>query len=91
MHGVGDLVTGLDGSWMVRPPERCAHGHLLRGRCIVGTTVCACQDRHLSWTCDVCQDTTYGPNWDLTATSCTGPPRSGSRTWRDIRGVLDAA
>jgi len=61
VHGVGDLVPGIDGSWMVRPPERCANGHRLRGRCIVGTTPCSCQDRHLSWTCDLCGDTTYGP------------------------------
>jgi hypothetical protein len=61
MHGVGDLVPSADGSWMVRPPERCANGHRLRGRCIVGTTPCSCQDRHLSWTCDLCGNTTYGP------------------------------
>jgi hypothetical protein len=44
---VGDLVAGADGSWMVRPPERCANGHVLRGQCIVGTSPCSCGDRHL--------------------------------------------
>ena len=75
MHGVGDLVPGVDGSWMVRPPERCANGHLLRGRCIVGTTACSCQDRHLTWTCDVCQDTTYGPALGSHCDVLHGPAR----------------
>jgi hypothetical protein len=61
MHEVGELVLGVNGAWMVRPPERCGNGHLLTGRCIVGSAVCSCQDRHLTWTCDECEDTTYGP------------------------------
>jgi hypothetical protein len=61
MHDVGDLVLSDRGEWMVRPPERCNSGHMLRGRCLVGTTVCACRDRHATWTCNRCNDTVYGP------------------------------
>jgi hypothetical protein len=61
MHDVGDLVLSTDGAWMVRAPERCGAGHLLRGHCLVGTLVCACQDRHVTWTCDRCDDTVFGP------------------------------
>jgi hypothetical protein len=42
---VGDLVLGVDGQWMVRPPERCGAGHLLRGHCLVGSMICLCQVR----------------------------------------------
>jgi hypothetical protein len=61
MHDIGDLVRCTDGSVMVRPPERCTNGHPLKGRCLVGTVVCTCQDRHLTWTCDRCADTVFGP------------------------------
>jgi hypothetical protein len=72
---VGDLVAGADGSWMVRPPERCANGHVLRGRCIVGTSPCSCQDRHLTWTCNECGDTTFGPALGLDCSLLHGAAR----------------
>jgi hypothetical protein len=37
------------------------HHGAASGCCIVGTTACSCQDRHLSWTCNECGNTTYGP------------------------------
>lgn len=61
VNGIGDCVRSTDGRWMVRPPERCADGHLLvLGRVLVGTAACSCGDRHLSWMCD-CGAVTYGP------------------------------
>lgn len=53
MNEVGDLVLSVDGQWMVRPPERCGNGHRITpGPVVVGTAVCRCQDRHLTWECD---------------------------------------
>jgi hypothetical protein len=53
MNEVGDLVLSTDGAWMVRPPERCGNGHpVTPGRVLVGTAVCRCQDRHVTWECD---------------------------------------
>jgi hypothetical protein len=37
MPAVGELVRCTDGSWMVRPPQRCPRGHRLgAGRTLVG-------------------------------------------------------
>jgi hypothetical protein len=70
---VGDLVLSSGGEWMVRPPERCGNGHpITPGRVLVGTAVCACQDRHLTWTCD-CGDTTYGPALGVECSLLNGP------------------
>ena len=84
VHGVGDLVAGIDGSWMVRPPARCANGHPLRGRCIGGTTPCSCQDQAPGRrTCDACGDTTYGPALRTSLQRATRAGcGSGSRTRR---------
>ena len=58
---VGDLVLSSGGEWMVRPPERCGNGHpITPGHVLVGTAVCACQDRHLTWLCE-CGSMVYGP------------------------------
>ena len=72
---IGDLVLSTTGQWMVRAPERCRNGHLLAGRVLVGTAVCACQDRHLSWTCDECGDTVYGPALGPHCSVLHGPAR----------------
>jgi hypothetical protein len=72
---IGDLVLNTGGEWMVRPPQHCGHGHLLRGHCVVGTTACSCQDRHLSWTCDLCGDTIYGPSLGAECNVLNGPAR----------------
>jgi hypothetical protein len=55
-HEVGDLVLSIDGEWMVLPPEKCGRGHRIVGNCLVSTHVCSCQDRHLSWSCNSCDD-----------------------------------
>jgi len=60
VNGVGDMVLSTDGRWIIRLPEKCANGHLLKGRCIVAAQPCSCGDRHLSWYCDVCEHVTYG-------------------------------
>lgn len=75
MHDVGDLVLSTGGEWMVRPPERCANGHRLAGRCIVGTMPCRCQDRHLTWCCDACGDITFGPALGVDCALLNGPAR----------------
>jgi hypothetical protein len=75
MYEVGELVLSTDGAVMVRPPERCANGHPLAGRCIVGTLPCSCGDRHLTWCCDVCEHTTYGPALGLDCSVMNGPAR----------------
>jgi hypothetical protein len=58
---VGDMVVGTDGKWMIRPPQRCAQGHLLVGNCLVAAQPYSFGDRHLSWTCDRCEYVVYGP------------------------------
>jgi hypothetical protein len=58
---VGGLVQNTKGEWMVLPPEKCGRGHLLAGNCLIATHVCSCQDRHLSWSCNSCDDVVYGP------------------------------
>lgn len=73
--GVGDLVQSTDGEWMVRPPEECGAGHRLAGNCIVGTLECSCGDRHLTWCCDTCEHTTYGPTLGPHCTVMNGPAR----------------
>jgi hypothetical protein len=71
---VGDLVLCTDGSVMVRPPERCGHGHPLQGRCLVGTVVCGCGERrHLTWTCNRCNDTVFGPSLGPDCALMNGP------------------
>lgn len=60
-YEVGDLVSGVDGSVFVRPPENCANRHALHANCIVGTSPCRCGDRHISWCCNECGHVTYGP------------------------------
>jgi hypothetical protein len=75
MSEVGELVLSTDGQWMVRPPQRCGNGHQLAGRCIVGTLACSCGDRHLTWCCDACKHTTYGPSLGLDCSVLNGPAR----------------
>ena len=75
MPAVGELVLSTDGQWMVRPPQRCGNGHQLAGRCIVGTLACSCGDRHLTWCCDACKHTTYGPSLGLDCSVLNGPAR----------------
>jgi len=72
---IGDLVVSTTGQRMVRAPERCRNGHPLAGHALVGTTVCRCQDRHLSWTCNECGDTTYGPALGPRCSVLHGPAR----------------
>ena len=74
MHDVGDLVSDR-GEWMVRPPEYCRNGHLLRGHCLVGTMVCACQDRHVTWTCNRCGNPVFGPALGPHCAILNGPAR----------------
>ena len=72
---VGELVIGTDGACMVRPPQRCGNGHLIRpGHVLVGTAVCSCGDRHITWTCD-CGSTVYGPELGLQCSVMDGPAR----------------
>ena len=55
MPAVGDLVRCTDGSWMVRPPERCPRRHRLPpGRTLVGHQPCDCVGGHTTWTCLAC-------------------------------------
>lgn len=61
MHEIGDLVLSSTGHWMVRAAEFCRNRHVLQGNCLVGTAVCACRDRHLTWCCNACGDVIYGP------------------------------
>ena len=75
MHEVGELVVSTDGAVMVRPPERCANGHLLAGRCIVGTLPCSCQDRHMTWCCNACGHVTFGPPLGPDCSVMNGPAR----------------
>jgi len=59
---VGEPVLGVDGRWMIRPPQRCANGHpITPGRVLVGSIACGCGERrHLTWLCD-CGSMMYGP------------------------------
>lgn len=75
VNDIGDMVLGTDGSYMIRPPERCANGHQLAGHCIVASTLCSCQDRHLSWSCDRCGHITYGPPLEKDCSHLHGPAR----------------
>jgi hypothetical protein len=75
MHEVGDLVLGIDCSWMVRPPERYGNGHpITPGRVLVGTAVRACQDRHLTWSCE-CGSKVYEPALGPHCAVLDGPAR----------------
>lgn len=59
---VGDLVRGVDGAWMVRPPTRCAAGHELGpNRVVVLHQPCGCGG-HTTWCCVTCGDATYSPS-----------------------------
>jgi hypothetical protein len=72
---VGDLVLSTGGEWMVRPPERCGNGHpITPGHVLVGTAVCSCQDRHLTWMCD-CGSTVYGATLGPDCNVMNGPAR----------------
>jgi hypothetical protein len=75
VNDVGDMALGIDGQWMVRPPERCAQGHLLVGNCIVAAQPCRCQDRHMSWCCETCSHVTYGPALGENCSLLHGPAR----------------
>ena len=76
-HDVGDLVLSAKGEWMVRLPERCGNGHpITGGRVLVGTAVCACQDRHLTWLCE-CGSMVYGPELGPDCAVLNGPARIG--------------
>jgi hypothetical protein len=71
---VGELVRCTDGPWMVRPPERCRHGHPhLPGRTIIGAIPCSC-GRHLTWACE-CGAVTYGPALAEGCSLLDGPAR----------------
>jgi len=70
---VGDLVRSDRGEWMVRPPELCGNGHRIRpGHVLVGTAVCACQDRRITWRCG---STMYGPPLGAGCWVLDGPAR----------------
>jgi hypothetical protein len=74
-HEVGDLVLSAKGEWMVRPPERYGNGHpFTPGHVLVGTAVCACQDRHLTWLC-LCGSMVYGPQLGPDCAVLNGPAR----------------
>ena len=75
MHEVGDMVRGVNGDWMIRPPEKCTNGHTLAGRCIVAAMPCSCGDRHLSWCCNTCGHVTYGPALGVNCEVLQGPAR----------------
>lgn len=76
MYGVGELVIGVDGACMVRPPQRCTNGHpITPGRVLVGSIACCCGERrHLTWLCD-CGSITYGPALGPDCTVLNGPAR----------------
>ena len=62
MPAVGELVRCTDGSWMMRPPQSCPHGHRLRpGAMLVGHQPCSCRGGHTTWTCLDCGGVLYGP------------------------------
>ena len=62
MPAVGELVRCTNGSWMVRPPERCPRGQQLRAhRVLIDHPPCSCVGGHTSWTCLECGATVYGP------------------------------
>jgi hypothetical protein len=75
MYEVGELVLSTDGAVMVRPPQRCGRGHpIAPGHVLVGSAVCSCGDRHLTWECE-CGDTTYGPALGPDCSVMNGPGR----------------
>jgi hypothetical protein len=77
MSEVGELVLSVDGQWMVRPPTHCGNGHpITPGHVLVGTAVCQCHDRHLTWSCE-CGSTVYGPSLGAGCTVMNGQPASG--------------
>lgn len=75
MREVGDMVLGVDGQWMIRPPEKCGNGHTLAGRCTVAAMPCSCGDRHLSWFCERCAHTTFGPALGVNCEILHGPAK----------------
>ena len=81
MNEVGDMVHGINGDWMIRPPETCANGHRLGGRCIVAAQPYSCGDRHLSWCCDTCQHVTYGPALGVNCEMLPGPAWGLKALW----------
>jgi hypothetical protein len=62
MNEVGDVIRGIDGDYMIRPPEASANGHRIADRCIAAAQPCSCSDRHISWYCEQCEHVTYGPS-----------------------------
>jgi hypothetical protein len=75
MSEVGDMVRGVNGEYMIRPPEKCANGHTLHGHCIVAAQPCSCGDRHLSWCCNTCEHVTFGPPLGADCSVMNGPAR----------------
>jgi hypothetical protein len=55
-----------------RGDKKCKSAQKLAGR-VVGTAVCACQERHLMWTCNHCGDTTIGPALGINCAVLNGP------------------
>jgi hypothetical protein len=73
--GIGDLVQTTAGTWIIRPPTRCANGHEFgAGRAIVGYQACLGHGGgHTTWTCLTCDETVYGPPLNTHCTTLDGP------------------
>ena len=72
---VGELVRGTQGSWMVRAPQDCPHGHRLApNRVLVGHQPCGCgRHGHLTWECRECAAVVFAPPVDDTCRMLNGP------------------
>src|SRR6476619_2644131 len=80
MPAVGELVRCTDGSWMIRPPQRCPRGHRLgAGRTLVGHQPCDCGGGHTTWTCLACGGVVYAPPLTAACVSWLARPRCGNR------------
>ena len=75
MRDVGELVLGVGGKWMIRPPEKCRNGHTLAGHCKVTSQPCQCRERHVSWCCEQCGEVTYGRPLGVNCVVLNGPAR----------------
>lgn len=73
---VGEVVRCTTGAWMVRPPQRCGHGHELGpGRVLIGHQPCGCGRRggHMTWACALCGEVIYAPELRSECRPLAGP------------------
>jgi hypothetical protein len=78
MPDVGDLVRTTAGTWITKPPIRCAAGHQLgSGQVLVGHVACRGHGGgHTTWHCTRCSPSEppiYGPPLNTHCTALAGP------------------